>query len=67
MKEPVIGINLPGSCGTPDALERGLNRIVGDGYDLVEVGLSTFPLIIGGRVNDAYVEWLGGVLEHLSD
>jgi sugar phosphate isomerase/epimerase len=58
MGDLTIGINLPGSCSTPKSLTEGLRRITDDGYEVAEVGLDTFPLIIEGEVNDRYVSWL---------
>ena len=59
MTDPLVGINLPDGASTPQALEAALDRIVGDGFETVELGLDLFPLIIGGEVMKPYVEWMG--------
>lgn len=58
MDKPQIGINLPGGSSTPQGLETSLRRITDDGFDTVEIGMDTFPLIIGGEVKADYVGWL---------
>jgi sugar phosphate isomerase/epimerase len=64
MERPIVGINLPSSYTTPQSLEAGLRRMEEDGFDTVEIGMKTFPLIIGGRIVEEYVEWLGGQLKN---
>jgi sugar phosphate isomerase/epimerase len=53
-----IGLNLPASCSSPQGLRNGLKRIVDDGFDVAELSLNTFPLILGGEIVQDYVSWL---------
>jgi len=60
---PLIGINLPNSSYDPDATRRYLSSFVADGFDVAEVCLDTYPLIVDGEPCEPWVELLGRILD----
>lgn len=61
MKKYTVGLNLPNQCGL-EALESELSRIAADGFDAAEICLSSFPLVIGGRVQQRVVDYMRPIL-----
>lgn len=59
---PLIGINLPNSSYDPDATRRYLASFVADGFDVAEVCLDTYPLIVDGEICEPWVALLGDIL-----
>ena len=61
---PRIGINLPVDP-RPEAIRSSLRRFADCGYECVEVGLDTVPLIVRGEAKAEYVEALRRILKEL--
>ncbi len=53
--QPIIGVNLP-HCQTIEGLREWLTAFKQDGFDLVEITLDTFPLIIGAKICRKWVD-----------
>lgn len=56
MSDIRLGVNLPGCGADPGRMEEWLDAFAADGFDLVEISLDSFPLIIGGVVARDYVK-----------
>ena len=63
MRWPIIGVNLPRNTSFA-SLDATLSAMVDQGFDAVEITLDTFPVIIGARVCQRWVDVLKPVLEH---
>lgn len=61
MKDIQIGINLPDSTSL-EQLDGALCKLREDGFDAVEITLSSFPMIIGGVVQERVVQYVREVL-----
>jgi sugar phosphate isomerase/epimerase len=59
---PMIGINLPNSSYDPDATRKYLSSFVADGFDVAEVCLDTYPLIVDGEISEPWVAYLERML-----
>ncbi len=55
---PTIGINLPNESYDPETTRRYLYLFKENGFDAVEICLDTYPLIIDGHINEAWVEYV---------
>lgn len=62
MQWPIIGVNLPKNTSFA-SLDATLGGMVGEGFDAVEISLDTFPVVIGGRVCQRWVDALKPALE----
>jgi len=60
---PLIGINLPNSSYDPETTRRYLSSFVADGFDVAEVCLDTYPLIVAGEICEPWVAFLGSMLK----
>jgi len=63
MRWPIIGVNLPRNTSFA-SLDATLSAMVDQGFDAVEITLDTFPVIIGARVCQRWVDVLKPVLVH---
>ena len=61
MPDTVIGINLPDSPD-PAAIRQWLTDFQNAGFNVVEIGLDTVPLIIAGDIQHEYVNLLKSLL-----
>lgn len=61
MKSVKVGVNLPDGVHLED-LRQALETFQQDGFDTVEVYLPSFPMIIGGELRPAAVEYVGTIL-----
>lgn len=71
---PTIGINLPNESYDPETTRRYLYLFKENGFDAVEICLDTYPLIIDGHINEAWVEYVDHMfrnshllIQHISD
>lgn len=62
MSKRIIGVNLPDGTALT-GLDAELKRIEEDGFDACEINLSTFPLIIGGELQQPVVDYVGEILK----
>lgn len=62
MKEPIIGINLPGGTSLT-GLDAALKQIAEDGFDACEINLSSCPLIIGGEFQPRVASYMKEIME----
>ena len=61
MQGPIIGVELPKNTNFA-SLDATLGQIADEGFDVVEISLDAFPLIVGGRICQPWVDVLAEVL-----
>lgn len=59
MTKPIIGINLPEVHA--EDIEKVVHQLTENGYDAIEYCLSDHPLIVGGEINQEYVQYVRNI------